>query len=129
MLDSDLVKDQPFDTRLFLRGLQASIPHRAAVVLRGGRLVAVASLAGENLGDPLGDIMYSTNMDEILQFDSDAELAFRRIHDYGEAAGADGEVLPEIHIGLDFVPVESCGIHDDANEPFHQLLVLRHLAK
>ncbi|MDH3568508.1 MAG: hypothetical protein OEM61_14295 [Desulfobacteraceae bacterium] len=95
----------------------------------GGRLQAGASLPGNNHGDPLGDVPHGTDMEKILQFDRNPELLFRSIHDDGEAAGADGEIPPEIHIGLDLVPVESGSIHDDSNKTLHKILVLRRLTE
>jgi len=53
----------------------------------------------------------------ILKFDTDAELAFRSIHDDGKTAGSYRKILPEIHIGLYLLPLESCCIHDDSNKP------------
>ena len=68
-------------------------------------------------------------MNEILQFDSDSEVAFRGVHDYRETAGADGEIPSEVHIGLDFIPVESGGIHDDLNKRLYMVLMLRRLGE
>ena len=68
-------------------------------------------------------------MDKVLQFDGDPEVALRSIHDDRQTAGADGQVPLEIHIGLDFVPVESGGIHDDANNRLQVVLPLRRFGK
>ena len=68
-------------------------------------------------------------MDKFLQFDGDPKLAFRGIHDDRQTAGADGEVPSEIHIGLNFVPVESGGIHDDANHRLQVVLTPRRFGK
>ena len=86
------------------------------------------SLPGDDLGYPLGDVPHGTDVYKVLQFNGDAELAFRTIHDDREAAGSDGEVPSDIHVGLDLVPIESRGIHDDSNNPLHEILAFRRLA-
>jgi hypothetical protein len=55
---------------------------RSAGVSRlGGGPLAGAFLPGNDRGDPLGDISYGADMDEVLQFDGDPKVAFRGIHD------------------------------------------------
>ena len=66
----------------------------------------------------VGNFPHRALVHEILDIDGDSELSLDLVHDHGQAARTDGEILPDVHVGLDLVPFISGGIHDDLDDLF-----------
>ena len=85
----------------------------------GGRPRGIAAFPHRH--DAVGNLLNRTHVDKVFQLDGDAKVTFGGVHDDRQAAGADGQILADVHVGLDFVPLVAGGVHDD---PDHGLNIV-----
>ena len=83
----------------------------------GGRAWGIAAFPHQ--GDAISDILNRARVDKVFQLDGDAKVTFGGVHDDRQAAGADGQILADIHVRLDFVSLIAGGVHDDPNHSFN----------
>ena len=81
-----------------------------------------------NRRDSFGNIPDGTHTGEILQIHFDAETGFQRIGDDRQTAGANGQIVPQIHIRFDFVAFVAGGLQDDRDHAFQRIRIHRRSA-
>ena len=87
---------------------------------RGSR--AAGAVAFPHQGDAVGDFLNRARVDKVFQLDGDAKVTFGGVHDDRQAAGADGQILADVHVRFDFVPLIAGGVHDDPDYSFNVFL-------
>ena len=88
-----------------------------------GRRRIAASLP--DLFDPAGNVPYGPHSCKILQVQFDVEPAFQRVGDDRQTAGANGQVVAQIHVRFDFVAFVAGRLQNHIDDGFQNRRVSR----